>query len=122
MLLCFGEKQAVSGGPETDGAVAMVGQVGRSAADGGADGGSAHAAGVPSMDEKQYLTMNKRGKVMSNKMHANGKKAFSHIKAWHVAVTKARQTLGVNGFIAIGGKKREGKALYAKAKAILEGK
>ena len=55
-------------------------------------------------------------------MHANGKKAFSHIKAWHVAVTKARQALGVNGFIAIGGKKREGKALYAKAKAILEGK
>merc|ERR1712134_231844 len=72
--------------------------------------------------KKQDLTMNKRGKVVSKKMHANGKKAFSHIKAWHVAVTKARQALGVNGFIAIGGKKPEGKALYAKAKAILEGK
>merc|ERR1712182_197227 len=72
--------------------------------------------------KKQDLTMNKRGKVVSKKMHANGKKAFSHIKAWHVAVTKARQALGVNGFVAIGCKKPEGKALYAKAKAILEGK
>merc|ERR1719420_1598808 len=32
--------------------------------------------------KKQDLTMNKRGKVVSKKMHANGKKAFSHIKAW----------------------------------------
>ena len=72
--------------------------------------------------KKQDLTMNKRGKVVSKKMHAHGKKAFSYIKAWHVAVNKARQALGVNGFLAIGGKRPEGKALYAKAKAILEGK
>ena len=109
MLLRFGEQQAVSGGPETDGAVAMVGQVGRSAADGGADGGSDYGAGVRTMDEKQYVTMNKRGKVVSKKMHAHGKKAFSYIKAWHVAGTKARQVLGVNGLIAIGGKKLESK-------------
>merc|ERR1719335_1564388 len=31
--------------------------------------------------KKQDLTMNKRGKVVSKKMHANGKKAFSHIQA-----------------------------------------
>ena len=60
--------------------------------------------------------------VVSKKMHANGKEAFSYIKAWHVAVKKARQALGVNGFVAIGGQRPEGKALYAKAKAILEGK
>merc|ERR1719463_359824 len=72
--------------------------------------------------KKEDLTRNKRGKVVSKKMHANGKKAFSHIKAWHVAVSKARQALGVHGFIAIGGKKPDGKALYAKAKAILAGK
>merc|ERR1719446_2050074 len=61
--------------------------------------------------KKEDLTRNKRGKVVSKKMHAKGKKAFSHIKAW--------QALGVHGFIAIGGKKPDGKALYAKAKAIL---
>merc|ERR1712137_1330203 len=61
--------------------------------------------------KKEDLTRNKRGKVVSKKMHAKGKKAFSHIKAWHVAVSKARQALGVHGFIAIGGKKPDGKAL-----------
>merc|ERR1712183_469388 len=71
--------------------------------------------------KKEDLTRNKRGKVVSKKMHANGKQAFSRLKAWNVAVSKARQALGVHGFIAIGGKKPDGKALYAKAKAILRG-
>ena len=71
---------------------------------------------------KRDLTKNTRGKVVSKKMHAHGKQAFSYIKAWHVAVKQARQALGVNGFVAIGGQRPEGKALYAKAKAILEGK
>jgi len=34
------------------------------------------------------------------------------------AVIKARKELGIKGFCAINGKNVEGKALYAKAKAI----
>ena len=47
-------QEAVSGGPEADGAVAMVAQVGGPEADGGADGGSDHSAQVPSMDEELF--------------------------------------------------------------------
>ena len=34
------------------------------------------------------------------------------------AVTKARKELGIKGFCAVNGKSSQGKALYAKAKAI----
>ena len=34
------------------------------------------------------------------------------------AVTKARKELGIKGFCAVNGKSAQGKALYAKAKAI----
>ena len=47
-------QEPVSRGPEVDGAVAMVVQVGGLEADGGADGGSDHSAQVPSMDEELF--------------------------------------------------------------------
>merc|ERR1719249_402604 len=70
---------------------------------------------------KEGLTKNKRGRVVSKKASARAKKAYasSPIKAWAEAVKAARKALGVTGFVAIGGKSAAGRALYAKAKAIL---
>merc|ERR1719343_1825354 len=62
---------------------------------------------------KDGLIKNKNGKVVA-------KKAYSKtLKAWGDAVKAARKALGVTGFVAIGGKSAAGRALYAKAKAIL---
>merc|ERR1712046_231967 len=67
---------------------------------------------------KDMLMKNKQGKVVSKKKHADGKKKFAGIKKWTECVTNARKALGMKGFVAINGKKPEGKALYAKAKAL----
>merc|ERR1712096_93768 len=59
------------------------------------------------------LTKNKRGKIVSKKMAARGKKS-----AWIAAVAKARTALKVKGFCPCGGKTAQGKALLAKAKTF----
>eukprot|EP00929_Paragymnodinium_shiwhaense_P068247 TRINITY_DN342_c0_g2_i1.p2 TRINITY_DN342_c0_g2~~TRINITY_DN342_c0_g2_i1.p2 ORF type:complete len:134 (-),score=49.76 TRINITY_DN342_c0_g2_i1:294-695(-) len=64
------------------------------------------------------LMKNKRGKVVSRKKFATGKRAYKHIRTWIECVTKARKALGVDGFVAINGKTSQGKALYAKSKAL----
>merc|ERR1719281_78106 len=69
--------------------------------------------------KKEQLMKNKRGKVVSKKASAAGKARFANISGWLAAVVAARKALGLTGFIAINGKTGEGKALYAKAKAIL---
>merc|ERR1711948_63206 len=70
---------------------------------------------------KDGLTRNKSGRVVSRKASAAAKKKFasSGLAAWGKAVSKARKALGLKGFVAVGGKSAQGKALYAKAKAIL---
>merc|ERR1712176_687944 len=70
---------------------------------------------------KDKLIKNKRGKVVSKKQSAAGKKLWvqNGLKAWSEAVKKARKELGLTGFVAIGGKSAAGKALYAKAKSLL---
>merc|ERR1719158_2299694 len=65
---------------------------------------------------KGDLIKNKRGKIVSKKQVAHGKKAFSHIKGWTTAVAKARKALGVKGFVAI----KKGTALYQKAKELYQ--
>merc|ERR1719145_306258 len=67
---------------------------------------------------KDMLMKNKQGKIVSKKKHADGKRKFAGIKKWTECVTNARKALGMKGFVAINGKKPEGKALYAKAKAL----
>merc|ERR1719498_661436 len=62
--------------------------------------------------KKSDLMKSKTGRIVSKKAHANGKKAYSHIKAWTVACQKARKELGTKGFVAI----KKGSALYKKAK------
>merc|ERR1712157_448372 len=63
--------------------------------------------------KKSDLMKSKTGKIVSKKAHAAGKKAYSHIKGWTVAVQKARKDLGIKGFLAV----KKGTALYKAAKA-----
>merc|ERR1711865_641207 len=67
---------------------------------------------------KTLLMRNKRGKVVSKKSSASGKRAFNNIKDWVSSVVAARKALQVTGFVAINGKSLQGKALYVKSKAL----
>merc|ERR1719382_1518803 len=70
---------------------------------------------------KDTLIKSKSGKIVSKAASARGKKAFatSALKKWGVATMQARKALGITGFCPVGGKTAQGKALYAKTKAIL---
>merc|ERR1719382_1348668 len=70
---------------------------------------------------KETLTKSKSGKIVSKAASARGKKRFaqSALKKWCDAVKQARKQLGITGFCAVNGKTAQGKALYAKTKAIL---
>merc|ERR1719230_782800 len=57
---------------------------------------------------KSDLVENKRGKIVSKKSAAHGKKQYANIKGWTTAVQKARKELGVKGFVAV----KKGTALY----------
>merc|ERR1719401_1375605 len=50
------------------------------------------------------LVKNKRGKIVSKKASASGKKRYSNVKGWTQAVAAARKALGIKGFMAVGGK------------------
>merc|ERR1719362_2584514 len=67
---------------------------------------------------KEDLMRNKRGKVVSKKASSRGRIAFKKISKWTAAIVAARKALAMTGFVAINGNTREGKALYAKAKAL----
>merc|ERR1712087_701618 len=71
---------------------------------------------------KDKLVKNKRGKVVSKKQSANGKRSYSAIKMWTESVVAARKALNLKGMVPVNGKTPEGKALYAKAKAIYASK
>merc|ERR1712046_354496 len=47
------------------------------------------------------LMKNKRGKVVSKKSSAFGKRAYQHIQDWVASVVAARKALQVTGFVAI---------------------
>merc|ERR1711985_148795 len=65
---------------------------------------------------KSDLIKNKRGKIVSKKQSAQGKKAYANIKGWVDAVLKARKALGVKGFVAV----KKGTPLYKKAKELFQ--
>jgi len=65
------------------------------------------------------LMRNKRGKIVSKRASANGKRRFKQIEDWVEAHVAARQALHVKGFVAMNGKTLQGKALYVKTKALL---
>merc|ERR1712039_579091 len=66
---------------------------------------------------KDKLVRNKSGKVVSKAASAAAKKRGS-LAAWGKAVAAARKQLNCKGFVAVGGKTAQGKALYAKAKSL----
>merc|ERR1712087_901861 len=70
---------------------------------------------------KATLTKSRSGKIASKAASARGKKAWasSALKKWGDACKQARKALGIKGFCPVGGKTAQGKALYAKTKAIL---
>merc|ERR1719160_2268754 len=68
------------------------------------------------------LIKNKRGKVVSKRQSAAGKRAYSNIKEWTAALMSARKALHVQGFHAVNGKSLQGKALYFKTKSIFQGR
>merc|ERR1719191_1676457 len=67
---------------------------------------------------KDALMKNKRGKVVSKRASAAGKRRYAQIESWVEGVMAARSALRVTGFVAINGKSLVGKALYVKAKAL----
>merc|ERR1719389_451572 len=67
---------------------------------------------------RSMLLKNKRGKIVSKKASAAGKKMYANIKGWTEAVVAARKALSITGFVAINGKTPVGKALYAKTKSL----
>merc|ERR1711879_1135863 len=67
---------------------------------------------------QSMLIKNARGKIVSKKASAAGRKKFKTIASWTKAIQQARKSLDMHGFVAVNGKTPQGKALYAKAKAI----
>merc|ERR1719494_318079 len=67
--------------------------------------------------KKDGLTKNKRGRVVSKKRLAFGKKS-----GWMAAVVKARAALKIKGFCCVGGKTAQGKALLAKSRSFYKKK
>merc|ERR1719453_2502255 len=67
---------------------------------------------------KDSLMKNKRGKIVSKRNNAKGKRAFKNVETWLEAFMEAREMLRVEGFHAINGKTLQGKALYYKTKAL----
>eukprot|EP00930_Biecheleria_cincta_P105458 TRINITY_DN9817_c0_g1_i5.p2 TRINITY_DN9817_c0_g1~~TRINITY_DN9817_c0_g1_i5.p2 ORF type:complete len:158 (+),score=60.86 TRINITY_DN9817_c0_g1_i5:71-544(+) len=71
--------------------------------------------------KQDALMQNKRGKVVSKKASARGKRCFKQIEGWVEAVMAAREALHATGFVAINGKSLKGRALYVKAKQLHSG-
>merc|ERR1719316_2575219 len=67
---------------------------------------------------REMLMRNKRGKIVSKRASAAGKRRFHQIKFWTDAIAKARSSLNLKGFVAINGRSLVGKALYVKTKAL----
>mmetsp|Transcript_128956 Transcript_128956/g.401169 ORF Transcript_128956/g.401169 Transcript_128956/m.401169 type:complete len:143 (+) Transcript_128956:79-507(+) len=67
---------------------------------------------------KEGLMRNKRGKIVSKRASALGKRKYANIEDWTEAVMEARKSLHTQGFVAINGKTLHGKALYLKAKSL----
>merc|ERR1712086_707055 len=70
--------------------------------------------------KKENLKKNKGGKTVSKAMSDRAKKAYagSPLQKWGKAVQQAKKELNLKGFVIVGGKSAQGRALYAKAKAI----
>merc|ERR1719433_1020549 len=66
------------------------------------------------------LMRNKRGRIVSKRRNAHGKRMYRNVESWIEAVLAARAALHCKGLVVINGRTLLGKALYAKAKAIFQ--
>merc|ERR1712039_308800 len=69
--------------------------------------------------KQESLMKNKRGKAVSKRRSALGKRRYSNVETWVDSLMEARRTLHISGFVAVNGKTLQGKALYVKTKALL---
>merc|ERR1719188_2302586 len=67
---------------------------------------------------QESLMRNKRGKVVSKKKNASGKRQFKNIEGWVDCLMNARKALNISGFCAVNGRTLQGKALYVKCRTI----
>merc|ERR1719384_1867332 len=67
---------------------------------------------------KEDLMLNKRGKAVSKKKSALGRRRYCNVEQWVGSVMEARRVLHLKGFVAINGRTLLGKSLYARAKAL----
>merc|ERR1711904_32147 len=63
---------------------------------------------------KDDLVKNKRGKIVSRKKSALGKK-FDRVRGWRESVMKARALMGMTGFVARNGQTAQGKGSAGRA-------
>merc|ERR1719436_1901609 len=70
---------------------------------------------------QESLMRNKRGKVVSKKKNAAGKRLFKNIGAWVYCLMDARKALKISGFCAVNGQTPQGRALYVKCRAMRAG-
>merc|ERR1719440_1435101 len=68
---------------------------------------------------KDALMKNKRGKIVSKRASANGKRSYKQIEPWVESLMEEREVLHTKGFVAVNGRTLQGKALYVKAKQLL---
>merc|ERR1711933_195675 len=70
---------------------------------------------------KSSLVKSKTGKVVGKARSALAKKRFagSALAKWAAATKRARKELKITGFVPIGGKTAQGKALLAKVRSFL---
>merc|ERR1719436_1553086 len=68
--------------------------------------------------KSEPLMKSKRGKIVSKRASAHGKRMFRNVESWVSAFMEARKSLRTSGFVAINGKSVYGKALYVKTKAL----
>merc|ERR1712113_881903 len=59
------------------------------------------------------LMKNKRGKIVSKRQSAEGKRRYAQIAPWVEALKKARHALKLEGFVPINGRTAQGKAFYS---------
>merc|ERR1711920_270023 len=68
--------------------------------------------------KKADLTKSKSGKIVSKKRSAYGKKIYKNISKWNAAVSKARKSLGIKGFVPVGDKTAKGQAFLNAARSL----
>merc|ERR1719336_1844614 len=65
---------------------------------------------------------NKRGKIVSKRAAAAGRRRYAQVRDWVESIVEARAALRLSGFVAVNGQSIQGKALSVKSKAVRMGK